>query len=156
MWWVESIGNSRLHFDHSSRMVSGTRSSQPTFSSQSICRRILALMMVGEYHPNASNVFATSETRDLLVMHSTGGSSVTFTRKWSWEAFHSIPSVLVYWSESDNATVAWESLRSFGMRFNTEGSLELHFRNKNPPLLKRACISNCSFTASWLESAPPR
>ena len=111
-------------------------------SSQSACRRILAFTMVGEYHPKASNVFATLETSYLLVMHSVGGSSVTFTQKWSYEAFHSIPRVLVYWSEWDRMTVAWESLKSMGMLSNTHRSLQLHFLN--------------SWIASCRESAPPR
>ena len=87
--------------------------------TKSACRRILAFTMVGEYHPKISNVFATSETSDLLVMHSVGGSSVTFTRKWSHEAFYSIPRVLVYWLECDRMTVAWESLKSVGRLSNT-------------------------------------
>ena len=47
-----------------------------------------------------------SQHRKWGTLHSTGGSSVTLTRKWSFEAFHSIPNILVYWSESDKTTVA--------------------------------------------------
>ena len=84
------MGNSFLHRAHCSRISSGTGSSQSNLSSHSFCRRILAFTIVGEYQPNASKTLDTSDTRDLLVIHSTGGSAVTLMRKQSLEAFHSI------------------------------------------------------------------
>ena len=59
-------------------------------------------------------------------------SKKTITQKWSYEAFHSIPRVLVYWPEWHRITAAWESLKSVGMLSNTHGSLQLHFLTETP------------------------
>ena len=150
------VYNSSLHLDHFSKMAFGTQSSHPTPSIQSFCRRSFAFTMVGEYHPKAWNVFSTSETSALFVMLLIGGSLVTYTRKWSHEAFHSIPRVLVYWSDWDKMTKASESLKSVAMLSNTCGSLQLHCLNRKPPFSNRVCISPWNWMASCCEFAPPR
>jgi len=74
-----------------------------------------------------------SETMDLLVIHSTDGSSVTLIRKQSHDAFHSMIKVSAYWSGSYNAIVALVSLSSTGMFSSTMALLEPHWYSKTHP-----------------------
>ena len=100
---------------HSSLIASGTGSSQSTLCHHSLCSKIFTLMMVGANHPRTSNVLATSEKRSRFVRFFRGGTLTIMRWKWSVWAFHSTPSVLVYWSGEGSHWTNWTSLSSVGI-----------------------------------------